>query len=347
MMAHEVPGSPFEKVGCDFCDFGGKSYLVVKDYFSKWLEIIETKTKTASEVVSVWRSLFATFGVPITIVADNQPFGSYCCQQYASKCEINLVTSSPYYPKSNGMAERAVQTAKDILRKSAESKVHYQAALMEYRNTSLPGVNLSPVQIMFGRQIRTSSLTAKDATQNQYSNRVKALLKGAQAKTKQYYDQQAKTRSEFDAGENVFVQQQDGKWEPAQIVSPTAHPRSYIVRNQRGNLLRRNKTHLRSSKGFPFRSRALSVEESDDEVLEGANVDVGEGEDGSDDSGQYYDTAVTMDPAGEGQTATQSRIASGSDSNRQTARRGRPFVSNGFVTVTSRGRVVRRPDVYQ
>lgn len=98
-MAHKVPSAPFEKIGCDFFDFAGKSYLVVKDYFSncKWLEIIETKTKRATEVVGAWRKLFATFGKPINIVADNQPFGSYCCRQ------INMITGSPYCKiKRNG-----------------------------------------------------------------------------------------------------------------------------------------------------------------------------------------------------------------------------------------------------
>lgn len=351
MMAHEIPNAPFEKIGCDFCDFGGKSYLIVKDYFSKWLEIIETKTKTAAEVVAVWRSLFATFGVPSTIVADNQPFGSYFCQQYATATEINLVTSSPYYPKSNGMAERAVQTAKEILRKSAESRGHYHAALMEYRNTPLPVVNLSPVQIMFGRQIRTSSLTTTQAMQNQYSARVKVLLSNAQTKMKQYYDQHAKARPDFKTDDNIFVQRLDKKWEPAQMISSTVHPRSYIVRNQRGNLLRRNKAHLRSSKNFSCRSQALGVDESDDEILEGGNVDIGEGENESDDSGQYFDTTPEVTTAGNvlsggGDEIAQPRIASGSDGNRQTARRGRPFGCGRVVTVTSRGRVVRRPDYY-
>lgn len=93
----------------------------------------------------------------------------------------------------------------------------------------------------------------------------------------------------------------------------------------------------------------MSVAESDDEVLEEENVDVGEGENGSDDSGQYYDKTpeVTMAQVGEGETAMQSQIASGSYCSRQTARRGRPFASNTFVTVSTRGRVVRRPDVYQ
>lgn len=170
LIPHQVPTAPFGKIGCDFCDFGGKNYLVVKDYFSKWLEIIETKTKTATAVVDVWRKLFGTFGLPVTIVADNQPFGAKHCREYARQNEIELVTSSPYYPRSNGMAEKAVHTAKEILRRSSESKGHYLSALMEYRNTKLPAVNLSPVQIMFGRQVRTSSLTPIDSTQNQYSN---------------------------------------------------------------------------------------------------------------------------------------------------------------------------------
>lgn len=349
---HEVPSAPFEKVGCDFCDFGGKNYLIVKDYFSKWLEIIETRTKTALEVVAVWRSLFATFGVPVTIIADNQPFGSFQCRQYAETSEINLVTSSPYYPKSNGMAERAVQTAKNILRKSAESNTSYWIALTEYRNTPLPVVKLSPAQIVFGRQLRTSSLISSQATQNQFSVRVKSLLSSAQAKMKQQYDQHTKSRPELAAGDKVYIQQHNREWKPGHIVRTTAQPRSYIVRNERGNLLRRNKTHLRLSHNFPFKPRNIDRNESDDEH-DGENVDFGEGEEEGDvgqneeegETSQYYEMSESDVDINESvDSNSPSPTMPVQRGSRQTARRGRPFDPTNTSRYTTRsGRVVREP----
>lgn len=340
MLPLEVPSAPFEKIGCDFCEYNGKNYLIVKDYFSKWLEIIETKTKTAAEVVTQWRILFATFGIPGIIVADNQPFASYYCHQYVDNCKIKIVTSSPYYPKSNGMAERAVQTAKAILKKSFEAKSNYQTALMEYRNTQLPGIYLSPAQIIFGRQVRTSTLTPIHTTQNQYSERVKELLTSAQQKAKLIYDQHAKARPESMRQDKVLVQSRNKTWEPAQIVNASPQPRSYIVRKQKGNLQRRNKIHLRSAHDFSFKPKTIASNDSDDETPEEENVDTGEGENRSN---QHNDTTAQMNSEVPTEPTPPAPRATG---NRQTARRARPFNSNRFVTITRRGRIVRTPDYY-
>ncbi|GBL88892.1 hypothetical protein AVEN_158991-1 [Araneus ventricosus] len=46
---HTVPFRPFEKIGVDIMDFGDVSYLIVMDYYSKWMEIIELANKCADE----------------------------------------------------------------------------------------------------------------------------------------------------------------------------------------------------------------------------------------------------------------------------------------------------------
>ena len=50
---------------------------------------------------------------------------------------VGLVcTSSPRYPQSNGMSERAIQTIKNLLRKAFEDGNDPYIALVEYRNTA-------------------------------------------------------------------------------------------------------------------------------------------------------------------------------------------------------------------
>ena len=60
-------------------------------------------------------------------------------------------TSSPYFPQSNGMAERFVRTAKQLLKQSSDLNL----ALLIYRATPLPFCNRSPSELLMGKCIRT------------------------------------------------------------------------------------------------------------------------------------------------------------------------------------------------
>lgn len=47
MIPHEIPNGPFIKVACDILYHKGKDYLSVVDYYSKWIELVQLKDKTA------------------------------------------------------------------------------------------------------------------------------------------------------------------------------------------------------------------------------------------------------------------------------------------------------------
>lgn len=61
LMPHEISLLPFYKISADILDHGGKSYLCVVDYYSKWIEILDIKDKTAN---SALKPVFATHGIP-------------------------------------------------------------------------------------------------------------------------------------------------------------------------------------------------------------------------------------------------------------------------------------------
>ena len=65
--------------------------------------------------------------------------------------EIHHVTNSPKFPQSNGEAERAVNTVKDLL---SEADDPYKA-LLEYRASPLPN-GFSPGELAMGRRLQGS-----------------------------------------------------------------------------------------------------------------------------------------------------------------------------------------------
>lgn len=61
------------KYSVGFCIVGGRHISIVFDTFSKWMEGIKMKPRTASYVIEKLRNLYTTFGLPTQFVSDNGP----------------------------------------------------------------------------------------------------------------------------------------------------------------------------------------------------------------------------------------------------------------------------------
>ncbi|XP_012938934.1 uncharacterized protein K02A2.6-like [Aplysia californica] len=68
-----LPERPFQMVGADFCNYKGHGYLVLVDYFSRYLEVAYMPDTTSETVVYKLKNIFARFGIPELLVTDNGP----------------------------------------------------------------------------------------------------------------------------------------------------------------------------------------------------------------------------------------------------------------------------------
>ena len=97
----------------DIFEWKKASYLLIVDYYSRYIEIARLSRSTSTEVIMHTKSIFARHGIPEKVISDNGPqFSSHKFSQFANKYCFDHVTSSPYFPQSNWEAERAVQTIK-------------------------------------------------------------------------------------------------------------------------------------------------------------------------------------------------------------------------------------------
>ena len=136
------------------------------DYFFRYIEVIKLGNTTSRNIIEGLKSMFSRHGIPGTIVSDNGPQYSSCeFSAFAMAYIFCHTTSSPYYPQSNGQAERAVQTAKQLLTKSEDPYL----ALLTYRATPTPWCNLSPSQLLMGRHLRTTLLQVKEHLQPKWT----------------------------------------------------------------------------------------------------------------------------------------------------------------------------------
>ena len=249
-MPHEIPDLPWCKVGMDIMDFQEKSYLVVVDFYSHYPEIRIMRQKRGEDVIMALKSIFAAHGVPQEIVADNMPFNSYVMNQFASHWGFKITTSSPNYPKSNGLAERYVQTIKQFLRKTADSGEDLYESLLAYRQTPVTGLPFSPAEMLFGRNIR-GPLPCTLSHLQPTAVKAHEKLSNRQDGYKAGYDKSAKSLEPLAEGDNVMVRTRKAeRWQPARVVDVHPTPRSYIVDNGH-NLVRRNRVHLKHAPVTP------------------------------------------------------------------------------------------------
>ena len=119
LMPQKVPNRPWEMVGTDILELESQNYLVIVDYYSGFFELDYLTSTKSTSVITRLKSQFARHGIPDELISDNGPqFSSSEFANFRRTWGSKHTTSSPHYPQSNGMAERAVQTAKSILHKA-------------------------------------------------------------------------------------------------------------------------------------------------------------------------------------------------------------------------------------
>lgn len=124
------PSFPWQKVSLDIYEYRNNSYIVLIDAYSCWICSEKITNKSIDSVIKYLERIFNCYGYPTEIRTDNSPFNSKKFLQFASKFNIVVKFSSPNYPQSNGLAEKAVAIAKSILKKSIDENKMYDFAFV-------------------------------------------------------------------------------------------------------------------------------------------------------------------------------------------------------------------------
>jgi predicted aspartyl protease len=240
MIISEMPARPWQVVALDFCMYEGKSYLVLQDYFSRYLEVVKMSALTSAATIRVLKGIFASHGTPEKLVTDCGPqLTSQEFTMFASEWGFRIRTSSPEYHQANGLAEKAVGTVKRLLAKNS----CLEEALLAYRSAPLAN-GFSPAQLLFGRQIRTRVPCSAYVLSPRWPNLKALRAKEVERKNDQKlsYDKRHGARSlrKLQVGEKVWVV--DVKREGV-VVRVLKEMRSYCVETSKGRI-RRNRRHL-------------------------------------------------------------------------------------------------------
>ncbi|GBM11903.1 Transposon Tf2-6 polyprotein [Araneus ventricosus] len=250
---HEFPTSPWVKVAIDFLYSNGKNYVVVVDYYSKFIEVQLISSLQATVVIPAIKSIFARHSIPLELISDGgPPFNSRDFDCFTKSWKFKHVKVSAKYPKFNGQVERTIQTVKQIFRKTlADSKDPYLALLL-HRATPVLGSIYSPAELLLNGKLSTvlPSLSMHRGVQNESYYNYQKKLRDRRAMLKSY----RRTLPELQPGSSVFVQNRVHQWEPAEVLRQNEIPRSYGIQAYNGEVKTRNRIHLRPNKCSDFSS---------------------------------------------------------------------------------------------
>ena len=191
---------PTFRVHIDYAGpFLGKMFLLIIDAHSKWMEVHMTTSATSLITISLLRKTFAALGLPDVVVSDNASnFTSEEFEDFLKSNGVKHVRTPPYHPASNGLAERAVQTFKEGMKKLKDETLGTKLArfLFKYQITPQTTTGISPAELIYGRPLRSHL----DAVRPDVGRRTRV----AQERQKTNHDQHARNR-EFHTSDKVYA----------------------------------------------------------------------------------------------------------------------------------------------
>jgi len=234
-----LPELPWQKVATDLFEWKGANYLLIIDYYSRWIEIARLEQTTSQCVINHMSSIFARYGIPEIVMSDNGPqYDSNAFKLFAREYRFQHNTSSPYFPQSNGEAERAVKTVKGLLQKASDPYL----AMLAYRATPL-AVGYTPSELLMGRKLRTTVPITRQQRKPIVPDHSAVIERDKREKARQAenfnFHHGARQLPTLQPGDTVYVKDRDSTGTVLREVAP----RSYEVDTSDGTV-RRNRRHM-------------------------------------------------------------------------------------------------------
>ena len=217
-------------------------YLVIGDYFSKYLIIRRLPNSSTHVVIKELGLVFTELGRPFVLRSDNGPcYSSREFHNFLSFYQVDHITSSPHHPQSNGFAEALVGITKKLMEKSVKEGKLWNYGLLQYRTTPISSTLPSPLEMLTGRKPHSNLPQIPSSIgHNMDTSRIhKELLRRQPTTT-------STGATELEPGQPVFVKEVHGNvWRTATVDQPAAEPDSYWVRFPDNSILRRTRSMIK------------------------------------------------------------------------------------------------------
>ena len=242
LQSHPTPELPWHMVATDLFEIKNSKYLLLVDYYSRFPVLHKLGSITSKVLVQEMKAVFTELGVPNIIVSDGGPqYTSAEFKDFIKQWQIEHKVSSPRNPRSNGMAERCVQTMKTSL-STMEEREDMNLTLLTYKTTPLSYRLPLPAELLNSRKYKTLLPTWIVPTSYR-----QIMDQGKQVQA-QLYNKNTRVLPRLEQSQNIVVQLDLSKniWIPAETTQcPTPVGRSYSLKTIHGGVYTRNRRFIK------------------------------------------------------------------------------------------------------
>ena len=104
---------PNHTVHVDFCEYGGKDYIVLVDRVTGYIRAEQTPNQGTDAAIKVIQNWSLLFGFPLRVISDAGGGFRNDFRKKLKKFNVKQKHSSAYHPQLNTFAERAVGSLKN------------------------------------------------------------------------------------------------------------------------------------------------------------------------------------------------------------------------------------------
>ena len=230
LLQSTLPHCSWQKVAYDLFYFNNCVYLLIIDYFLRWVELaLLNRGLTTNDIMPHLKSMFAKFGIPEAVMSDGGlQFSSFAFQNFAKHYVLDHTLSNLRYALNNRKVERAVQTVNNLFKKSHDSYL----ALSAYLTSPLRSGH-SPAELSMSRLLHTRVPILPSTFEPKWSFlcdfRKKEKIIKQRKKFNYDHRQNARNLPQLKNDSHEFID--DGYYENlrSRVLKSTDLPRSYVV----------------------------------------------------------------------------------------------------------------------
>lgn len=260
MLSTMLPQAPWDKIALDFngphAALGGKSILLVVDYFSRYLVAEFVKSTDYGSIEGMMSALFKTFGNPKEARTDNgPPFNGSEWKKFCESRNIKTEFSTPGHPQQNGLVERYMQLCNKAVTIAVETASNCEIALADavaaHNSAVQRTTSIAPEVLIFGRRLRRNLPRLGDAAVTIDLKALKQRDSGEKTKTRERENRKRQAKpTAIEIGDKVLLKRQQKSkdqtpFAPMQYEVVAADRGDMTIKGPDGRLTKRNIVQLK------------------------------------------------------------------------------------------------------